>query len=110
MGRLALRRYVCASCRTRWREEQTNHDGDIYNIPCPVCDIEKPTGARVWEPTDDPRVINAAGTSGIVPITADPETLPCHVCGVLITREELDENAAYTADGQPHCPAHYPKE
>lgn len=40
----------------------------------------------------------------------EADTLPCHVCGALITREELDENAAYTADGQPHCPAHYPQE
>lgn len=67
MATLAYRRYVCASCRTRWREEQTNHEGEIYNIPFPVCDIEKPTAARVWEPTDNPNVINASGRSGIVP-------------------------------------------
>jgi len=37
--------------------------------------------------------------------------LPCHVCGVLIDKEELDENGAYTyPDNKPHCPEHYPEE
>ena len=33
---------------------------------------------------------------------------PCHVCGTMIAVDELNENWAYTHDGKPHCPAHYP--
>jgi len=36
--------------------------------------------------------------------------LKCHVedCSAVISKEELDENAAYTDQGNPHCPNHYP--
>lgn len=36
---------------------------------------------------------------------------PCHVCGVQISKEELDENGAYTyPDNLPYCPDHQPEE
>jgi hypothetical protein len=39
------------------------------------------------------------------------KTLPCHVCGTLITVEELDENGAYTyPDNKPYCEAHQPED
>jgi len=35
--------------------------------------------------------------------------LECYAadCDTMISKEELDENAAYTSDGAPHCPNHY---
>lgn len=51
---------------------------------------------------------------GYVHATTDiknADKLPCHVCGVLISKDELDENGAYSyPEGLPHCPAHYDKE
>lgn len=41
----------------------------------------------------------------------EPPELPCHVCGVLIDKDELDENGAYSyPDNLPHCPEHYDEE
>jgi hypothetical protein len=38
----------------------------------------------------------------------DP-SLPCHVCGTLVDKDELDENGAYTyPDNKPYCANHYP--
>jgi len=35
--------------------------------------------------------------------------IPCHVCGTLMMKEEVDENAAYTSpDNKPYCPEHSP--
>lgn len=37
--------------------------------------------------------------------------IPCHVCGIFVSKEELDENAAYTyPDNKPYCPSHQPTE
>jgi len=44
-------------------------------------------------------------------VTDIAKVLPCHVCGTFITKEELDENGAYTyPEGLPYCPDHQPEE
>lgn len=44
-----------------------------------------------------------------VPTEYIADSLPCHVCGTLISIEELNENAAYTyPENLPYCPDHQP--
>ncbi len=70
MGEFKYRRYVCDGCRARWREEQTNHEGPIYMLTCPVCEIETPHRATRWVQTKDAAILSQPGRSGIVPVKA----------------------------------------